>query len=288
MPNYKQIASQVGVSLLKIIEHRRGTMLLKVSHNGKQMALKCHDRSGMSTGNLVNEITITKQLGELIGCQYQSHGSHSRVGPWLLLRWIDGPTISQLASDTRQLPEEQKIEEQLQLFCKLVASYSAVHSRGILHGDVQPAHVLIENGQPVLIDWGLGRDENSSASYRGALVYYVAPEIADGMLAGNTAINYTVQAEIYSLGALMYMCMSGQTAVSYGSDELADTSFQYKLERVSSNQLRGFSAHSNQTEELLQAVVMQCLSLKPEARYQNTEQLLSALQTLTKKEITIR
>jgi serine/threonine protein kinase len=45
--------------------------------------------------------------------------------------------------------------EVIDLTQRLVQTLHEVHERGLVHGDVSPDNVVLHNGEPVLIDWGL-------------------------------------------------------------------------------------------------------------------------------------
>jgi serine/threonine protein kinase len=242
------------------------------------MALKFHDRSNQSTGDIDTEAVITRQLGGIVGDLYLRHGQDTTFGPWLLLRWIDGQRLRHKAESLRTLPAGLPEHAFLVLFAQLAQKYSEVHRLGILHADVQPSHVLLEpragrEPQLVLLDWGLGRTQSQSAAYRGALAHFVAPEVAAGMRVGSRTIGYDTAAEIYAIGAVMYYCLTGQTAVDYGSSPLTEIPLKYKLEQTVAGRLRGFSPGGSRLKQHLQGVITDCLSTEPANRPSSAAQL---------------
>ncbi len=86
----------------------------------------------------------------------------------------------------------------------------AVHARGIVHRDVKPANVIIENGtdRPVLIDFGLARRRSTSsakASFAGGTPMYMAPEQAKDR--DDTRI--TAQTDVYALACTAFELFTG-------------------------------------------------------------------------------
>jgi serine/threonine protein kinase len=93
-----------------------------------------------------------------------------------------------------------------------------LHAKGWVHGDVQPAHVIIGPERTHLIDLALARGGNVPEGYdfpfRGCLVHYEAPEIARSVLAAGEA-EPTEEADIYALGASLLISATGWRAMEF-------------------------------------------------------------------------
>jgi len=67
------------------------------------------------------------------------------------------------------------------LFFKILQGLSHIHSVGIVHRDVKPENIMIdENSEPIIIDFGLSKDHNDKTSVLTSVVgskIYMAPEI---------------------------------------------------------------------------------------------------------------
>ncbi|MCP4548702.1 MAG: protein kinase [bacterium] len=112
------------------------------------------------------------------------------------------------------------LEERLEIVAQAATALSAAHSAGVIHKDVKPANLLIRTGrdgqvQVQLADFGIGMliererlatagvtdtglDTTSPAGTR----LYMAPEVLEGKA-------LTMQADIYSLGILLYQMVVG-------------------------------------------------------------------------------
>ncbi|MGB7327400.1 MAG: protein kinase [Rubripirellula sp.] len=96
------------------------------------------------------------------------------------------------------------------VFKRLASGLTHAHARGILHGDVKPANVLIRNdGEPALLDFNLSHPIGSStAKHVGGTLPYMAPENLEGMIRHEATLS--VPSDIYGLGVTMYQFATGR------------------------------------------------------------------------------
>ena len=100
-----------------------------------------------------------------------------------------------------------------ELVRKISLGISVAHENRIIHRDLKPANVLLEgehDWSPKVVDFGLAKflDGDSSATASGSILgtpAYMAPEQAFG-----DAKRVGESADIYSLGAILYECLTGR------------------------------------------------------------------------------
>ncbi len=137
-------------------------------------------------------------------------------GAYLVMRYLRGGSLRQVLARGPLEPDRA-----LKVIDQVADALAAAHRQGVVHRDVQPANVLFdEEGNTYLSDFGIARDLAiaRAATERTApaeFAYYLSPEEARGETP-------TQRADIYSLGLVLYECLTGRRAVG---DPRLDGSF---------------------------------------------------------------
>lgn len=88
---------------------------------------------------------------------------------------------------------------------KLIRAVNHCHANRIVHRDIKPENIMIGNdGELKLIDFGLAKQSKTKAAHMNTIAgtpHYMAPEVLDG--------DYNYKCDIWSLGVLMYVLLSG-------------------------------------------------------------------------------
>lgn len=166
------------------------------------------------------EAKVLERLSHPHIVQVIDHG-YENNDPYLAMEFILGRHLKELVEKNKSQGTLPKIESLAPIFIKIASALSYCHSMGVVHRDVKPTNILVENasGRPVLVDFGLVKRDakvlytsvHASLSNRGEILgtpAYMAPEQLDakgshGEINGST--------DIWGLGATLFFCITGQT-----------------------------------------------------------------------------
>ena len=121
---------------------------------------------------------------------------------YVILQLIDGVT---LASRLVQGPLSPK--QVVEVGARLADVLAYVHSKGIVHRDVKPSNVLVDETNVYLADFGisrlLGAKHHTASGLAVGTAAYMAPEQVRGLRVGPAA-------DVYSLGLVLLECLTGR------------------------------------------------------------------------------
>src|SRR5574341_203746 len=198
----------------------------------------------------------------------------------LVMEFLPSMTLEARMMELRDKPLEQRLEAVKLLFGPLVSAVDYAHQRGMVHRDIKPGNVLInERGEPVLADFGLARLISAERlTISGAATgtpAYMSPE--QGMGQGGDG-----RSDIYSLGIILYEMIAGMTPYS------ADTPFGLIMAHVN-DPLPELSAKVPNVPSMLESVLLRALAKRPDDRYQTAGEMWADLvAVLEGKEVTIK
>lgn len=202
-------------------------------------------------------------------------------GPiFILSGYIAGITLdTHVKEQLNLLPQEDRIEKISNEVCKVLDALQYLHSRGVVHRDVKPSNIMIENGSVVkLMDLGIARlnggNKYSSYGFIGT-PQYAAPEqiLRDS---DNTEIN--AQTDIYALGVTYYELLTGKNP------------FQTKVEaEILSRQIKMKLPYDKKIPRSIYNVISKATEKVPSKRYKSASEfkfaILDALQRSRKNSI---
>ncbi|MFG3349244.1 protein kinase [Streptomyces sp. NPDC048018] len=199
------------------VVNRRGSTVWHVVAEGGTYAVKIgypshtHAHTALAPSR---EAHILRALG--VG---PIHDGEWAEGTWSVQPWHSGPSLYDKWAPHRA-PGNKAVPSRLDALASATA-LANLHRSGWVHGDVQPAHLIMGSAGATLIDLGLARGGHVPARwdfpYKGCLVHYEAPEIARSVLAHGTA-EPTRESDVYALGASLLISATGWRHVAYADD----------------------------------------------------------------------
>ncbi len=199
---------------------------------------------------------------------------HSEGIYFLLLDFIDGDSLQIILS--RQPDRRLPIPDVLSLFKALSAALGYAHNNNVVHCDIKPGNILVDQGGKVyLTDFGIARHMESTATDIGAAgtIAYMAPEqfLKDPLHAST---------DIYSMGVLLYEMLVGQKPFRPSNQNTTDQS-RTARELLEEAHLKEPPPDPCLIRKDLPAdvgqVVIKAMQKDPKKRYQSTREFFSAL-----------
>ena len=124
---------------------------------------------------------------------------------FIVMEYLPEPDLKKIIQEYSPLPLRKVLEVCIQ--CARALAYA--HKQGLVHRDIKPHNILFTNdGRVKLSDFGIAAVIGEHGVTEGGLVlgsaYYISPEQAQGGPA-------TIQSDLYSLGVVMFECLTGRT-----------------------------------------------------------------------------
>jgi len=179
---------------------------------GREVAVKVLDPQAAADGTLrklfVKEARALAQLTHPNIVGVYDVGEVDGL-PFIVMEHVAGSSLKQRIERSGALP----LDDAVRLTDEIANGLAFAHSRGIIHADLKPSNILLdENDQPKICDFGIARTpaEDSDSPQLFATALYVAPERVEGRPA-------SVASDVYGLGLVVYEMLVGKPPFTSGN-----------------------------------------------------------------------
>ena len=205
------------------------------------------------------------------------YGETSAGQPFIVMEFVKGKTLSRILEDGITM------RRSVEIVSSIAEALSEAHEHGIVHRDIKPSNVVVsERGQVKVLDFGLvknlfeqpssGVDLDAQTLYstqtRSDVIVgtplYLSPEQATGKPIDG-------RSDLFAIGALLYECLTGQSAFSGSSVLEIGAQIIHVTPQPPSHLNKQVSAE-------LDRITMKALEKKVEARYQSADEILKDLR----------
>jgi TolB-like protein/Tfp pilus assembly protein PilF/predicted Ser/Thr protein kinase len=182
----------------------------------------------------------------------------------------------QLDDVVRRAP--MSMRQAAELIAKVARTVHYAHEHGILHRDIKPGNILLDQkGEPHLTDFGLARLVESESSVTQTLDVlgtpsYMAPEQAVG---NNAAVSSAT--DVYGLGAVLYQLLTGQPPFAGG------TTYE-TIKLLLDTEPRQPRLLNPKIDRDISTICLKCLEKDPKRRYSCALELAEDLERWLKHE----
>jgi serine/threonine protein kinase len=197
---------------------------------------------------------------------------------FLVMEYIDGANLQEIVKRNGPLAVDRAAHYIRQAAQGLLHAHQTAN---LIHRDIKPGNILVDrNGIVKVLDMGLARffnDDESciTAKYEENVLGtadYLAPEQA------LDSHNVDIRADIYSLGATFYFCLTGSTPFGEGS-------VAQKLIWHQTRQPKSVRLQRPEIPEEMAAVVEKMMAKDPAQRYASPAEVVAALEPWTREPI---
>src|SRR4051812_8298979 len=207
-----QLAAAVGDRYEIEREIGRGGMatvyLARDPKHNRRVALKVLDAElGAVIGveRFLAEIRVTANLQHPNVLPLYDSGSGNGL-LYYVMPFVEGESLRDRLNRERQLP----IDDALRITSAVAGALAYAHRNGIIHRDLKPENILLQDGQPLVADFGIalavtnaGGNRITQTGLSLGTPQYMSPEQATGerVIDGRT--------DVYSLGCVLYEMLAG-------------------------------------------------------------------------------
>lgn len=194
---------------------------------------------------------------------------------FLVMEYIQGPTLKQLISQRRHLQPREAIE----ITSQVCAVLQVAHARGFIHRDIKPQNIMLAwSGGPgglsdggawvKLTDFGIVRVAEDAGLTNSGIVLGTADYLSPEQARGETL---TGSSDLYSLGVVMFEMLAGRPPF------VGPTAVSIAMQHATTNPppLRQFNPT---VPSALEQLVHRTLQKEPEDRFDSAAEMQQALR----------
>ncbi len=187
---------------------------------------------------------------------------------YIAMEFVEGRTLKDIVRERGAAPPEAAADITLQILRAL----RFAHQRGIVHRDIKPHNVLIDNdGRVRVADFGIARAGVSDMTETGSVMgtaQYLSPEQAQGK-------PVDARSDLYSTGVVLYELLTGRVPFD------AESPVSVALMQVSEPPVPPMEVNP-EVPPALDAVTMRAMEKDPARRYQDADEFIAALESARK------
>ena len=184
---------------------------------------------------------------------------------FIAMRYVDGVDLRELLREAAPLAPERVMD----IAGQVAEALDAAHERGLVHRDVKPSNVLLDQQgdreHAYLADFGLTHSPATAGPTDGQFmgtVDYVAPEQIRGDAVDG-------QADQYALGCLLFECLTGSLPFRDRSEVAAIFAHLQEPPPMASERREGLPS-------VVDAVLAKAMAKEPEQRFDSCRELVAA------------
>jgi TM2 domain-containing membrane protein YozV len=232
-----------------------GEVYYALSDSGRQVALKAvQNYEDIELRGISHCMNLkSPHLVSIFDVKHNDRGD-----AFVIMEYVAGPSLRELLDES---PEGLGTEKAAWFVREMAKGLALLHDAGVVHRDLKPHNVFVEDGYVKVGDYSLSKIMSSSHRSGHTMtvdsVHYMAPEISLG--------RYDRTVDIYALGVMLYEMLTGRPPF------IGETMGEVLMKHMAGDiDISGI-------EEPFAAVVLTAMAQNPEERYQSVDEMVEAL-----------
>jgi len=189
---------------------------------------------------------------------------------YYVMPYVEGETLRTRLDREHQLP----VEDAIRIASDIADALEYAHKHGVIHRDIKPENILLQDGRPVVADFGIalavqqasGAQRMTGTGLALGTPQYMSPEQAMGEQA------LDARTDIYALGAVTYEMLAGEPP-------FAAPTAQATVARVMTETPRSLHAQRHTVPVAVDTAVLRALEKLPADRFSSAHAFSHALST---------
>ena len=273
--SHYKIIKQIGAGGMGIVYEAEDTTL------HRRVAIKTLKDLSSQKARLLREAQAVSRINHPHIATVYDYGETEEGQPFIVMELVQGMSLDEYLGNV-----DLNLFAIVEIIIKVADALSVAHKHGIIHRDIKPSNIIIgADGNVKVLDFGLSKQIANNSSKESSVVYQPnleATRTQEGVILGTPLYLSPEQvlgeqvderSDIFSLGALLYECLTRKTPFYAGS-----------VIEICAKILRDNPPPPSQINPLvplsLDKVTLKALAKEPSRRYQNADELIGDLREL--------
>jgi len=266
-----------GFVIGECIQMFEDTELYRVRReDGQKGAMKvAREKSETLASRLEREALLHRHLDGRVNPALLAQG-HLEDRAFIVVDWCEGRDVA-AAADIMRKAAVGSGTAILALCIKILDAFAHLHDQGLIHGDVHPRNVYVDDhGSVTVLDYGLARllrgSDTLTAGGRGGVGFFFDPQFAAAKLDGVKPPPADELSEQYSLAGLLHLILAGHHYLDFSFDEHA------AFQQICSSPPRSFASLDLDPWPEVESILTVALNKSPDLRFSSVAEFSAQLR----------
>jgi serine/threonine protein kinase len=179
---------------------------------------------------------------------------------FIFLEFIEGSNLYEYLNHNKL----NKIQKN-NLIKIIVKTFSLIHNKGIIHGDIHFGNIMINNGNPHVIDFGLSNLKCDNKFKNGGFPLFMPPERISSDFLNKFSSPSSLKSDVYQIGILIYFILTLE--MPFISTNWKDLVIEKK----------NFNLIFSEKIDLYYTIIKKCISTNLSDRYDNASEIYNEI-----------